>query len=130
MVSFDPLRLPNQSRPKLSPSRPPKHRRDEGFLMGPIPWAWLQQAARLPGRELHVAIFLWRFALMNNTDTLTVTVNVLEELGVKRHAASRALKNLDRAGLIKAIQHPGRKPRVTLLPYPSEALYARTSDDC
>jgi hypothetical protein len=121
VVSFDPLRLPNQSRPKLSPSRPPKHKRGEGFLMGPIPWAWLQQAARQPGRALHVAIFLWRFALMNRTNTLTVSVSALEELGVERHTASRALKNLDRAGLIKAVQHSGRKPRITLLPYLPEA---------
>ena len=89
--------------------------------MGPIPWAWLQRAGQQPGKALHVAVFLWRLALMNKTNQVAVDVRALESLGVKRHAASRALKALHGAGLIRAMQHSGRKPRVTLLPYPPGA---------
>jgi hypothetical protein len=34
----------------------------ERFLKGPVPLAWLQAAARLPGRSLHVGMVLWYVA--------------------------------------------------------------------
>jgi hypothetical protein len=33
--------------------RPPRHRRGERFLKGPIPWPWISAAAALPGKALH-----------------------------------------------------------------------------
>ena len=35
-----------------------RKRVDGLFLKGPIPWAWLGAAVRLPGRALHVALWI------------------------------------------------------------------------
>ena len=50
----------------------PRHRRGERFLMGPIPWMWLQIAARQPGKALHVGMVLWQLAGMKRTSCVTI----------------------------------------------------------
>ena len=85
----------------------------ELFLRGPIPWVWLERAMRLPGRALHVALFLWLKAGI--IKSALVTVN-LSRLSVDRSAASRGLAALEAAGLIRVERKPGRKPLVTILP--------------
>ena len=44
-VNFDAARI-------ATSKKPPRHRPGEKFLRGPIPWTWLQQAARLRGSAL------------------------------------------------------------------------------
>jgi DNA-binding GntR family transcriptional regulator len=53
---------------------------------------------------------------------------VLDEWGVKRHAAYRALKALEREGLIQVIRGPGRSPRVTLLQHVTGCLPTSESE--
>ena len=43
------------------------------MLRGPIPIAWLQSAARLPGRSLHAAIALWIIAAQSKTQTVPLS---------------------------------------------------------
>ena len=38
---------------------PPSPQKGEAFLKGPIPLAWLERAARLPGKSLQAAVALW-----------------------------------------------------------------------
>jgi DNA-binding MarR family transcriptional regulator len=112
----DSLRLTESPVAKVSGPKPPRHEGGERFLKGPIPWAWLQRAANLPGHALHVGIYLWWLAGMKNTAAITVSVGTLDkELGVKRHTAGRALTSLSEAGLVHSDRRPGRKPRITLL---------------
>lgn len=97
--------------------RPPRHAAGEPFLKGPIPWAWLREAARLPGKALAVALMVWRLAGMHKSDSVAFSLTSLEgELGVTRDSARRGLEALEVAGLVSVHRHPGRKPVVTLLP--------------
>lgn len=96
--------------------RAPRHRPDERFLRGPIPWDWLAQAARLPGHALHVAIALWHLSgLHRQAAQVVLHTAVLRELGITRTTAYRALAALEGAALIAVERHAGRLPRVTLL---------------
>jgi hypothetical protein len=97
--------------------RLPRHRKGERFLKGPVPWPWLQWAARLPGKALHVGVALWQLAGMANTTTVKLSLSWLEtELGAQRDAGRRALGALEGAGLVEVVRHPGRCPVVTILP--------------
>jgi hypothetical protein len=103
-------------------NRLPKHKKGERFLLGPIPWTWLQRAASCPGHAIHVGIFLWWLAGMKKTAELKLDVNSVEQaFGIGRHTVGRALDHLTAAGLIMAERHTGRKPRVTLLPCSDQA---------
>jgi len=90
--------------------------------MGPIPFAWLAEAARQPGRALHVAIALWFLSGMTKNRKVTLSGSVLRILGVKRHSGYRGLKCLEKANLLRVKRHSGRNPIVTLLDF-------RKSDD-
>jgi hypothetical protein len=82
------------------------------FLRGPIPWDWLSHAMLLPGKALAVALHAW--LLVGIKGTTTVPVN-LSRCAVDRSAASRGLRELERAGLVRVDRRAGRKPVVTLL---------------
>ena len=104
--SFPPPRRQSTFRP-----RPPQGR----FLKGPICWAWLSAAARLPGRALHVAISIRLWAGIKKTNRIAFSVSGLAGLGVSRSAAYRGLKALEEAGVIAIHRHRGRKPWVTII---------------
>ena len=71
------------------------------FLRGPIPMAWLNEAARLPGKALNLGIAIWWLAGMAQTKTFKLTGKALDQLGVSRDAAADALKRLEGRGLIR-----------------------------
>jgi DNA-binding transcriptional ArsR family regulator len=85
------------------------------FLRGPIPWSWIAAAAALPSRALLVGLCLWRLAGAVKSDTVSFGNSDLRQLGIERATKSRALRVLERAGLIKVARQPGRFPKVTLL---------------
>ena len=117
---FDPaaLRAPEgapAALPQPPSKRPPRHRRGEPFLKGPIPWPWLAAAARLPGKALQVAVLLWREAGCRRSRTIPFCLSRAGPLGVKEDSARRALRRLEVAGLV-SVRHPaGRGLEVTLL---------------
>jgi DNA-binding transcriptional ArsR family regulator len=85
------------------------------FLKGPIPWSWITAAAALPSRALLVGLCLWRLVGAMKNDTVSFGNSDLQPLGIDRATKSRALRALERAGLIKVARQPGRFPKVTLL---------------
>jgi hypothetical protein len=86
------------------------------FLRGPIPLPWLEQAARLPGKALAVALALWfRAGVTSSRSDLRVSGKLLERFGVGRKAGYCALRSLEDAGLICVLRAPGRCPVVELL---------------
>ena len=85
------------------------------FLKGPIPWSWITAAAALPSRALLVGLCLWRLVGAMKSDTISFGNSDLRQLGIDRATKSRALRALERAGLIKVTHQPGRFPKVTLL---------------
>jgi hypothetical protein len=86
------------------------------FLKGPIPMAWLNAAAKLPGKTLNVGIAIWWLAGMSKTSAFKITSKALDQLGVSRDAASDALKRLEESGLILVKRSPGQRPTVQILP--------------
>ena len=86
------------------------------FLKGPIPMAWLNVAARLPGKTLNVGIAIWWLAGMSETAAFKLTRKALDQLGVSRDAASDALKRLEDNGLILVKRSPGQRPIVQIVP--------------
>jgi hypothetical protein len=114
------LRMPGRDLQELlaQPSiRPPRHRPTERFLKGPIPWPWLEVAARLPGKTLALALALWREAGYRRRRTVKLCLNRVE-LGVTRQASRRALRCLEAAGLVSVARQPGHGLEVTLLDVP------------
>src|SRR5262245_45163554 len=109
------LQLPEQ---KVAPSAQgarPRAGAGRRFLKGPVPWPWLERAACLPGRALHVGLALWHLVGLGRKREVVLTGSVLASMGVDRHAARRGLTALETAGLVTMIRHPGRRPRVTVL---------------
>jgi hypothetical protein len=121
---FDPvsLRLPPGavSTPARRPTRPPRHRPGEWFLRGPIPWPWLETAARLPGKALALALVLWREAGRHRNRTVKLCLS-RAGLGVSEQAGRRALRRLERAELVTVLRKTGRGLEVTILAAPSVA---------
>jgi hypothetical protein len=85
------------------------------FLKGPIPWSWIAAAAALPSRALLVGLCLWRLVGAMKSDTISFGNSDLRQLGIDRATKSRALRALERAGLIMVARQAGRFPTVNLL---------------
>jgi len=99
----------------------PRHQPGERFLRGPVPWAWLEAAARQPGKALHVGLVLWQLVGMKRSSCVTLNLSRLGTLGVSRYAASRGLKALRAACLVKFEERTGRAARVTVLDVSGDA---------
>jgi len=120
---FDPEshRLPGTELKALASrpaTKPPRHRQGEWFLRGPIPWPWLEQAARLPGKVLALALVLWREAGRSNRRTVKLSLRRLP-LDVSEQAGRRALWSLEAAGLVSVQRSPGNGLEVTIRDAPS-----------
>ena len=94
--------------------RSPRHRTGEEFLKGPIPLAWLEAAARLPGNALAVGIAVWFKAGVAKSGRVKVSNALVGKFGVRRHSKYAALRVLESAGLISVHGRSGRSPVVTL----------------
>ena len=97
----------------------PRHKPGQKFLRGPIPWIWVQQAAKLPGKALHVAVALWFLAGLKNRRDVPLSMTRLAAMGVSRWAAYRGLKALEGANLVEVSRHRGRNPIVSLSDIPT-----------
>jgi hypothetical protein len=84
-------------------------------LYGPIPWAWLLPASRLPGKSLQVASACWLLAGWERSASFELVLDGWQDFGLSRFSASRGLDELGRAGLVSVRSTPGRSPIVTLL---------------
>ncbi len=116
--NVDRLRIPDAMPVDISqPPRPkaPRHKPGEMFLKGPIPWEWLEKAARLPGRALAVALVAWHLRGLRRSSTFRLEPSKVRSLGLSPRAARRGVKALEKAGLMAVSRHRGRSPDVTLL---------------
>ena len=95
----------------------PRHDRGEHFLKGPVPLNWLAQAARCGGKAVHVAVILWYRVGLKRSPTVKVPRWTADKFGLGRHAKTRGLKALERAGLVRVKWQQGCSPEVTLLKY-------------
>ena len=118
--TWDPsrLRLDNEG-VRRSQGAPPRGRRASPirgkFIAGPIDVSWVVQAKRLGATPLLVGLALWHLKKLRQADTFTVSNLMLQEWGVQPDAKSRALRALERAGLIQVERRGKRSPLVGLL---------------
>jgi len=85
------------------------------FLKGTIPMAWLNEAAKLPGKALNLGIAIWWLYGMAKTKTFKLTSKALAQLDISRDAASSGLKRLEAQGLIRVQRLSGQRPTVEIL---------------
>jgi hypothetical protein len=69
----------------------------------------------LPGKALAVGLILWQLRGMVGRDTVTFCLARAEADGIPTTTARRAVRELERAGLIAVCRKPGRGLEVTLL---------------
>ena len=116
------LRLPDNREPMPKLRRPPRHKPGAKFLLGPIPWRWLEVAGRQGGKVLAVAVGLWFEAGCAKSRTVAAAPSTFRGLGVGRAALRNGLRTLERVGLVSVDRHSGRCARVTLLEPPEYGL--------
>jgi len=85
------------------------------FIAGPVDVVWLLQARRLGVTALLVGLALWHIKGLRRTDTFIVSNVVLQEWDIEPDAKRRALRALERAGLVKIERRGKRSPQVTLV---------------
>jgi hypothetical protein len=98
--------------------RPPRHKPDDPFIKGPIPYTWVSAACRLPGAGLRAAMafrFLCcrfrqqnRWGLEKSAKGLRISVD----------SVRRALHAAELAGLLVVVREPGCKVEVTIREIP------------
>jgi len=98
-------------------------RRTEPFLQF-APLNWLAAAARVAGTDfgLHVAVLLQFRHGLTKGNPVIIPTRLLNEFGINRHAFYRALRALEKAGLVVTIRRNGKKPMVLIVkPKPQPA---------
>jgi DNA-binding transcriptional ArsR family regulator len=85
------------------------------FIAGPIDVSWIVQASRLGVGALFLGNFLWYLRGLRKSDTFTVSNLMLREWGIQPDAKRRALRKLEKAGLIRVERRGKRSPQVTLV---------------
>jgi len=90
------------------------------FIKGPVDVVWLLQARRLGVTALLVGLALWHIKGLRKTETFIVSNVMLQEWDIQPDAKRRALRALERAGLIR-VERRGKCS-------PSVALIVRASD--
>jgi hypothetical protein len=116
-MSLDPSRLqiPSSGSPIREPQAgPPRLKKGDRFLKGPIPWDWLAAAAACPGKSLQIGIAVWLMAGLTRSHTVQLPRKVLDAMCVDRYAKRRAVSALEAAGLISAIRRRGVGPVITI----------------
>lgn len=109
--------------PEIDPRGPLlRHKKDEWFLKGPVPFSWLTTAGKLPGKALHVGMMIWLYAGFNNQRHLRFPLSRVQPTVIDRYAASRGLQELEKAGLISLSHKPGQSYVVTILGAPKGSI--------
>ena len=96
----------------LAPQVPAESRQ---FLKGPINWHWLVRAGRLKGKTLHVAVCLCRQMGLRKSRTFPFTRKRATQMGMSIDSVKRAMRRLERAGLIRISRRPGSASVVELV---------------
>ena len=79
-----------------------QHRR---FIRNPIPWGWLEKAARCTTPGLLVGLAVWRSLYMSRSgDTTKIRIDHIEGSTRKAKELRRGLRALETAGLVQIVE--------------------------
>ena len=84
------------------------------FIAGPIQVSWVCQASKLGVKTLLVGLALWHIKGLRKSNTFIVSNLMLRDWGIQADAKGRALRKLERAGLLAVERQGKRSPQVTL----------------
>ncbi|VUX55308.1 protein of unknown function [uncultured Woeseiaceae bacterium] len=85
-----------------------------GYVKGPISLAWIQAAAQLPGKALHIAVACSYFSGLTRSKEVRLSNFAAKAFGIEKDAKLRGLKHLEERGLVDCIRRPGRSVVVRL----------------
>jgi hypothetical protein len=85
------------------------------FIAGPIDAAWVIQAAQLGVKAMLLGMVLWHLKGLRKTNSFVVSNLMTKEWGIGPDAKRRALRKLEKAGLLTVERQGKRSPRITLL---------------
>jgi hypothetical protein len=87
------------------------------YFGGRIPLAWMERAAKLPGKAFHVGVLLWHLRRLQRSTALVVRLESrwYPRFGLHRNTVGRALALLAREGLIALDRGRGAPGEVTLV---------------
>jgi DNA-binding transcriptional ArsR family regulator len=85
------------------------------FIKGPLDFVWLSEARQLGVTALWVGLGLWFLRGLRRSNSFVVSNLTMREWGVQPDAKARALRALERAGLIRVERQGKRSPQVTLV---------------
>jgi len=85
------------------------------FIAGPLKLSWLSQARTLGVSALWVGLGLWYIRGLRRSDTFIVSNLMMQGWNVSPDAKGRALRALEKVGLITIERRGKRSPRVTLV---------------
>jgi DNA-binding transcriptional ArsR family regulator len=85
------------------------------FIKGPLDFVWLSEARKLGVTALWVGLNLWFLRGLRRSNSFIVSNLMMQEWGVQPDAKSRALRALEKAGLIRVERRGKRSPQVTLV---------------
>jgi DNA-binding transcriptional ArsR family regulator len=94
--------------------RQPSPIRDK-FIAGPLDVSWVCQASQLGVKALLVGLALWHLKGLRRSNSFTISNLMVEEWKIRPDAKRRALRKLEKAGLITVERQGKRCPRVTLV---------------
>ena len=75
---------------------------------------WLEDAANLPGKSMHLAVLLLTLSNIKETSRVVLSNHACERFGLDRNAKYRALLLLEKARLITVSRKAGRSPMVEI----------------
>ena len=119
-ISWDPSRLRLKQNPVTRSQAIVRHGRRASpiqgkFIAGPVDVSWLCRASRLGVKALLVGLALWHIKGLRKAETFIVSNVMLQDWGIQPDAKRRALRSLERAGLIRVDRRGKRSPRVTIV---------------
>lgn len=85
------------------------------FIAGPVDVAWICEASRLGVKALLVGLAVWHIRGLKKSNTFIVSNLMVRDWGIEPDAKSRALRALEKAGLVTMARRGKRSPRVTLV---------------
>lgn len=94
---------------------PPRHKKGETFIKGPIPMTWVKEMLKLPASASQMSFVLWFLAGMRKTKTIKINLSRMNDFNISKVTAWRSIHYLEKANLISVDRKPGQKLTVTLL---------------
>jgi hypothetical protein len=88
------------------------------FIRGPIPVQSVAAAGKLPGRALAVWLAVRYRVDITGLSAVTLPATTRAAFGLDRRAASRALRELELAGLVRVVRVKGRAAVIEAVPTP------------